>query len=55
MAAGSIGDVRNALAERTLADCETAAEAALSAATPEEARARAALSGSPSQGGVANT
>jgi phosphotransferase system enzyme I (PtsI) len=41
MAASSVGDVRTALAERSLADCEAAAAAALSAATPEEARAGA--------------
>lgn len=38
MAAGSVADVRAALAERTLADCEAAASAALAAAGPDEAR-----------------
>jgi phosphotransferase system enzyme I (PtsI) len=41
MAAGSVAEVRNALAERSLAECETAAKAAMSATTPAEARARA--------------
>lgn len=41
MASPSLAEVRAALAERTLAECEAAAAAALAAATPEAARTAA--------------